>query len=256
MKVYRKSARWLLTGLLASGIGLAQAQSGKAFRRPTSKTARQAAQPQPGFTFGDITLNGIIEMKFVPGQSVVAEGPNVTVDSVDRETGTKSQLIARKMTASMGKGYKVERVEATGNVRFSGARPLPGGKATQIFNGSGSKATYFKQQGRLVIDGPVSYYAEQPVEGQAAKQWVRGTAAEAVYDEKSRTLTLTGSVKAKAFDPESMPPDQPADIIADKIVIDMTKQPYEYRILNNDPGSGQVRIPIKPQPKKEPDKKP
>ncbi len=250
MKLYRISAGWLLTGLLASGIGLAHAQSGKAFRRPTRKPARQAAQPQPGFTFGDISLTGNTEMKFVPGRSVVAEGPNVTVDSTDKESGAKSQLIARKITATMGKGFVVDRVDATGSVRFNGARPLAGGKATQIFNGSGSKATYFKQQGRLVVEGPVNYYAEQPVESQTAKQWVRGTAAEAVYDEKARTLTLTGSVKAKAFDPESMPPDQPADIIADKIVIDMTKQPYEYRILNNDPGSGQVRIPVKQQPKK------
>ena len=155
----------------------------------------------------------------------------------------------------MGKGYTVDKVEATGNVRFSGERPLPGGKGTQVFNGSGLKATYFKQQGRLEVAVPVSYYAEQPMEGTLGKQWVRGTANEAVYDEKKRTLTLTGGVKAKVFDPETMPPDQPADIIADQVVVDMAKTPYEYRILNNEPTTGQVRIRTK-QPEKKPEKKP
>ena len=249
MKPNRTVMAFVIGGLLAFGIGLAHAQSAKAFRRPIRKTTRQAPQ-QPGFTFGDISIVAQ-EMKFVPGRSVVAEGPNVIVDSLDKETGTKSQLMARKITATMGKGFVVDRVEATGNVRFNATRHMAGGKGALVFNGSGSKATHFKQQGRLVIDGPVNYYAEQPVEGQAGKQWVRGTAAEAIYDEKGRTLTLTGSVKAKAFDPESMPPDRPADIIADKLVIDMTKQPYEYTLLNNDPISGKgVTVPIKQQPKK------
>src|SRR5687767_8473764 len=162
MTLKHNAARYLAAVLITSAIGPAGAQPGKPFRRPASKTARQA---QPGFTFGDISIVAQ-QMKFVPGRSVVAEGPSVTVDSVDKETGTKSQLIARKISATMGKGFVVDRVDATGNVRFNGSRPLPGGKATQIFNGSGSKATYFKQQGRLVIDGPVSYYAEQPVERQ------------------------------------------------------------------------------------------
>ena len=246
--------RALGMAVAALGAAAAQAQPGKPHRGTPARPARQAAQGSLGFTFGDVTLRGYSEMKFVPGRSVVAEGPSTTVESIDRETGLKSQLTARKITATMGKGYGVDKVEAIGSARFSGSRPQSGG--TQIFNGSGSKATYYKQQGRLVVDGPVAYYAEQPVEGQPAKQWVRGTASEAIYEEKARTLTLNGSVKAKAFDPETMPPGQPADIIADKVIIDMTKSPYEYRILNNDPNAGQIRVPIRQQPKREPEKKP
>jgi hypothetical protein len=195
-------------------------------------------------------------MKFVPGQSINAQGPNLTVDSVDKETGAKSQLLARSITATMGKGFAVDRVEATGSVRFNGSRPLGAGRGAQAFNGSGSKATYYKSEGRLVVDGPVTYFAEQPVEGQEGKQWVRGTSSSAVYNEKDRTLTASGSVKAKAFDPSSMPAGQAADILADKVVIDMSKRPYEYTLLNNDPTTGRVEIPIKQQPKKEPEKKP
>ena len=130
------------------------------------------------------------------------------MDLVDTGIGATSRLHARNITATMGKGYAVEKVVATGNVRFNGSRPLPQNQGTQVFNGSGSKATYLKEQGRLVVDGPVNYYAEQPVKldkDETGKQWIRGTASEAVYDEKGKTLTLTGSVKAKAFDPASMP---------------------------------------------------
>ena len=234
--------------------GIADAQKGKPFRRTAARAGKQAAQTQQGFTFGDITLRGYSEMKFVPGKSVVAEGAGTTVDSVDKETGAKSQLLARNITATMGKAYAVEKVVATGNVRFNGSRPLAQNLGTQVFNGSGSRATYMKEQGRLLVDGPVSYYAEQPVkldQNQTGKQWIRGTASEAVYDEKAKTLVLAGSVKAKAFDPASMPPGQRADIIADRVTIDMSKSPYEYKLENNDPSTGQIRVPIKQQPKKE-----
>jgi hypothetical protein len=240
--------------LLPLAGGFADAQKGKPFRRTTTRAAKQAAQPQQGFTFGDITLRGYNEMKFVPGKSVVAEGPGTTVDSVDKETGARSQLLARNITATMGKAYAVEKVVATGNVRFNGSRPLGQNLGTQVFNGSGSRATYLKEQGRLLVDGPVNYYADQPVkfgDNQVGKQWIRGTASDAVYDEKGKTLVLAGNVKAKAFDPASMPPGQPADIIADRVTIDMSKSPYEYKLENNDPSTGQIRVPIKQQPKKE-----
>lgn len=245
IRIYKAALILAVVPLIA---GESDAQKGKAYRRLASRKV----QAQAGFTFGDVVLRGYREMKFVPGKSVVAEGPNTTVDSVDRESGAKSQLLATNITATMGKGYTVDKVVATGNVRFNGTRPLPQGGGTQVFNGSGARATFFKQQGRLVVDGPVSYYAEQPAkqeQNQAGKQWIRGTSAEAVYDEKGKTLTLDGNVKAKAFDPASMPANQPADIVADKVTIDMSKSPYEYRLENNDTSSGQIRVPIKQQPK-------
>src|SRR5204863_4958266 len=105
--------------------------------------------------------------------------------SNDPTTGAQNRLNSSHIQVFMGKDKKkgtVARVEAAGGVRFSGQRRIPKSKGTQLINGSGSKGVYFKEEGRLVLNGPVEYYAEQPTTDGKGKQWVRGTANEATYD--------------------------------------------------------------------------
>ena len=59
----------LLTSTAILAAGIVQAQASKPYRRARPKPARQATDSQ-GLTFGDITLRGFSEMKFVPGRNM------------------------------------------------------------------------------------------------------------------------------------------------------------------------------------------
>ena len=66
----------LLGSALVLGASLAHSQPRLAAKRSVPRATRQVQPAQSSFTFGDITLRGYIELRFIPGRSVTAEGPN------------------------------------------------------------------------------------------------------------------------------------------------------------------------------------
>src|SRR5262249_18375306 len=147
---------------------------------------------------------------------------------------SKSRLQAPHFHAVMNpKDNKVTRIDATGGVKYAGERAAAGREGNQIINFSGSKGTYFKSEGRVVLDGPVQYYVEQPVANNL-KQWVRGTADKVTYDESKRLLRLDGHVKFTYLMPSINDKPQPP-VEVEFIEIDMSGAQYKYHL---GPGTG------------------
>lgn len=225
----------IVAALLAAGV-VSHAQTGRAHRRQQPSKQEQRVQ------FGDIDLFGFLTVQGVIGKSVIVQGPNTTVDSANEQTGAKSRIKSPRITANMSKGGKVDRIDLAGPLSYEGTRQAVGRKGSQIVRFTGTKGTYFKTEGRLVVEGPVDYYAEQPNAEGTGKQWVKGVADQATYDDEKRVLRLEGSVKANVFDPENF--DKPQPITAEFAEFDMSKQPTEFRL-----GPGTISVEPKPKPK-------
>jgi lipopolysaccharide export system protein LptA len=212
-------------------------------RRTRAAAPRRQAQNQ--WTFGDVTLTNYTSLSGIFTKYVVAEGPNTTVDALDPKQKGTSRLQASKITVYFIEktSNQVDRIEAVGNVRFSGKRPSAGG-GDQTVRGTGSKALYYRQEGRVVLQGPVTFYAEQPTADGKGKQWVQGTAKEAEYDNEKETLSLTGGVNATVAAEGLEKPAKVTD--AESIRLELAEHPYKFNIKG-----GNVNF----QPK-EPEKKP
>lgn len=214
-----------------------------------ARTSR-SAQNERRFTYGDITLTGFSRLQGNFVSTITAEGPNTTVSAFDPKTGARTRMSAQQIVATMDKKNRsVVKIEASGNVKIAGERPIPGRKGTRIFNGSGSKGTYLRAENHLRMDGPLQFYVEQPPPNGTGKQWVRGSASGGSYDDNKRLLTLSGAVRAKVFDPETMPENQPADIAGDELTLDFSTTPLTFTLRNYEPESGEVRIRVKEREK-------
>jgi lipopolysaccharide export system protein LptA len=250
--------------LIVGGSVLVAAQPKPAARRTaraiagTGKKVRQdqqKVQAERRFAFGDVMLRNWATMTG-DFKTVRIVGPSVTVDSDDPKTGAVTHMTALEFLATRSKGGGVDKIDAVGAVKFSGVRPATGRKGMQTFDGSGSKGTYFKQAGRLELEGPVNYYVEQPASSGVGKQWVRGTADHAEYDEAKKILILTGHVRAKAADPDALDEDKPSDILCDEATLDFSTPTVTFKFNNLVPTTGAVTINPKVEPRKEPVKPP
>jgi lipopolysaccharide export system protein LptA len=247
----------LSAALVVGGGALVAAQS-KATPRTraaasSSRRSRQdgAAQKEDRqLAFGDVMLRrfGNLSGDF---SQVRVTGSEVLVDSNDAKTGSTTHMTAREFIVTKAKAGGVGKVEAVGAVKFAGVRPATGRKGMQTFNGSGSKGTYFKQEGRLELDGPVDYYVEQPTISGNGKQWIRGTADHATYDENKKTLVLHGHVRAKVADPEALQEDKPSDIAVDQATLDFSTPKVTFTFTNENEDSGSLRLNPKVEPKKD-----
>jgi lipopolysaccharide export system protein LptA len=223
-------------------------------RRGARVGARSPQAQQGPLRFGDVTLYNFERAEIVFNERARVTGPNTTVDADDPKQNRKGRLQAREIIAFMAKkNNAVERIEATGNVRFEGSRPLERRAGAQIVRASGVKAVYEKINQRLTLEGPVNFYAEEPTSDGTGKQSVRGTASGAVYDEEKRLLVLSGSVDARVFTPQT--PPEGAAFFGDSVTMDMSKSPYRIQIENSS-GRGKVNLPIKSQDEEKKDKKP
>jgi lipopolysaccharide export system protein LptA len=225
--------------------------------QPAKRHRQEQAKEQRAITWGDVTIERFLKASGNFSESITISGPNTTVHSVDKNTGATNRLQSPQIKAFMSppgeKKGTVARIEASGGVKFAGTRPMPKARGskepagTQVINGSGSRGTYFKDEGKLVLSGPVDYYAEQP--GKDGKEWVKGTANEATYDENKRVLKLVGHVKADVFNPSSM--SEPAPISGDMVTIDLSEEAVKFDITNESDESGKVITHPKPrEPKK------
>ncbi len=176
--------------LLCTSV-LAQANSTKRSRL----SRRQEKPANTAIEFGDIRLFGYSHLQFRPGEFATAEGPNTVIEALDEQNKARSRMQASRFHAIMNaKEQKVERVDATGGVKYNGVRPIAGREGQQVVDFSGSKGTYFKMQGKVLLEGPVAYYVEQP-DPKAGKQWARGIADKGSYDENKKILRLDGHVR-------------------------------------------------------------
>lgn len=235
----------VLAGLAVLGGTLARAQPGRANRTAVRR------QDQRSVTYGDITLTGF-RRSSGNFEIVTIEGPGTQVNSVDEKTHATNRINASLIKAFMSKDKQkkgtVARIEFSGGVRFAGQRPPPTGKGIQSLNATGSKGTWFKEEGRLLVNGPVDYYAEQPAREGDGKEWVRGVSDEATYFEEKHLLILQGHVKARLFDPVSM--REPSPFNGDEVRIDMSGEAMSFEVINRD-DSGSIEIKPKPREKKE-----
>jgi lipopolysaccharide export system protein LptA len=220
-----------------------------------ARTGTRSPQAQPGpLRFGDVILYNFERAEIILNERVRVIGPNTTVDADDPKQNRKGRLQAREIIAYMAdKSNAVERIEAVGNVRFEGSRPLAQREGPQIVRASGSKAVYEKIKQRLTLEGPVNFYAEEPTSDGKGKQSVRGTASSATYDEEKRLLALSGSVDARVFTPQT--PPEGASFSGDAVTMDMGKSPYRIQI-DNTSGRGRVSLPIRAPEEEKRDKKP
>src|SRR5439155_7362232 len=131
-----------------------------------------------------------------------------------------------------------------------GERPMPDGKGKRTLNGSGSRGTYYKQEGRLVLEGPVTYDVRQP-SASGKEEWARGTSDSAGYDENKKILTLSGDVRAKYYDPDTMAEGNPRDLQGGRVTLDFSGEKVQFHLQNNNPESGRIEIHPKQPEKKE-----
>jgi lipopolysaccharide export system protein LptA len=244
----------LSAALVIGGGALVAAQSKATPGKAAGHAARRGRQEQAAplserkLAFGDVNMTGIGSMEG-DFTEVHVTGKSVTVDSDDPKTGSTTHMTARQFIVKRPKGGAVSTVEAIGAVKFSGVRPATGRKGMQTFNGSGSKGTYFKQEGRLELDGPVDYYVEQPTATGTGKQWVRGTSDHATYDENKKRLVLTGHVHAKLADSEALEEGKPNEIDVDQATLDFSMPKVTFKFTNDDGEGGKVRAFPKLPPK-------
>lgn len=214
----------LLFGSLA--LVLAQPERSTAARPP-----RQQSQ-NPPFRFGDVTISGFDTLSGeLGGRMAEARGPNTTVDAVDPKQKSRSQLKASRITAYLTadpKKSEVERIEAVGNVRFSGSRPAASGMGEQTVRGTGSRSVYYKKEERIVLDGPVTFYAEQPTPDGKQRQSVEGRANQAQWEVAKQVLTFSGDVQATVTMPDAL--QEPARLVSDVVVLDVGARPMKFEL--------------------------
>jgi lipopolysaccharide export system protein LptA len=253
ISLYVRVSTALAIAAVVCGAGvLAVAQPRRNAAKPRGRRAPQQAQPE-AVHFGDLTIDKFRNITFdLPAGVVTVTGPNTVVDSVDpKQPKATNRLQSSQIVVHLvaGSRSEVERVEAGGGVKFSSTRPA-GKDAVTTFNGTGSRGTYFKKEGRLKLDGPVSFAGAQPTADKKSEQSVSGTAGEATYDENKEELILSGGVKAKVFAPESL--SGPAPFTCDTFRIELATRPYRFFLNNNDPDTGRIQIRPKEQPKDKP----
>jgi len=234
-----KHRRLSVWGLVAAAtIGALAAGAGQA---PAEKSIR----------FGDIVLRSFATAELELGVLARAEGPQTTVDAVDADRKMTAQLKASRISAYMSKPKgparpersvgRVERIEATGDVRFSGARKVDQGKGTVQVRASGTKAVYDRIALVLTLTGPVKFSAEQPNQSGSGTDVVDGKADRAVYDEGKRILQLFGDVEATVVTPDT--PPEGSTFSGDEVSIDMSAEPYRVNIANPSlKGSINIRV--------------
>jgi lipopolysaccharide export system protein LptA len=229
----------LCAALLLGGVLSAPAQP------KGRKVAVKRQDPKTGtpFRFGDVTLSGYQTMTGQFGVSAEARGPNTTVDVADpKSPASKSQLKANLLQAYMAPntgGREVDRVEATGNVRFTSARPRPDG-TLQTLTGTATKATYFKRENRIVLDGPVNYDGQLNDKAGKMIQSATGDANKAEYNEVSQDLVLTGDVDVNVRLQDMKEPASLSNLSSLKL--ELGKQPIAYHL-----NSGTVNFKPKQQ---------
>lgn len=209
--------------------------------------------------FGDVVLRDFETADLELGVRAQASGPKTTIDAVDADRSATAQVKARQITATMVKEKapraaarvgRVERIEAVGNVQFSGTRKADDGKGTVSVRASGSKAVYDRTALVLTLSGPVKFSAEQPDAGGAGMDTVTGSAERAVYDEGKKVLQLFGKVQATVVTPDT--PPEGSSFSGDEVKIDMSVLPYKVFIANPSL-SGSINIKVRePEPAAKP----
>lgn len=180
--------------------------------------------------FGDVVISGYDAADLVLGKSAHASGPGTTIDAIDAARSRKGRLQAAEISATMvpKTNNQVERIDATGSVRFSGTVPAaPSGE--QNVRMTGSKAVYHKVRRVLEVEGPVTFFSDEPTPDGKARQSVNGRADRAVYDEAKGRLVLEGAVQATVRTPDT--PDEGSAFEGERVEIDMSQRPYRVRIL-------------------------
>jgi lipopolysaccharide export system protein LptA len=222
----RIAASLAATAVLAAAIvSLAQPP------RSRSRTARrQETQKNQPFHFGDVTISNYQTMSGVLGVSAEAKGPNTVVDIADpKQPKVKTRLRAAVLKAFMVEGgtNEVERIEATGNVRYTSSRPS-GLTDTQTLEGTASRAVYYKTKNRLVLEGPIQYDGKRIDRAGTVIQSVKGNANAAEYDEAKQIVSLDGDVNATFMAPNLKTPATLTG--ASDITVDLSKTPLAYDI--------------------------
>ncbi|MCC6731476.1 MAG: hypothetical protein IT208_19290 [Chthonomonadales bacterium] len=209
--------------------------------------ARQAQQKP--IRFGDIVISNFVRAEFELGNFTRAVGPNTTVDAVDPRQNTRARIQAQSLTAYLvpKTSNRVDRIEATGNVRFSGTRAVPGG-GTQTVRATGTRGVYNKLQEVLTLEGPVTFSARQPAASGSGQESVEGSAAKAVYDGAARVLTLSGKVQATVVTPDT--PAEGSSFSGDEVRVEMASRPYKV-IVHNPSLEGKVNIRLRDESGKE-----
>jgi hypothetical protein len=260
MSMNRSPILSIFTAGAAAVIGAAAVlAAAQPARNPARTRGRQQAQQPAPVHFGDLTIEKYRNISFdLPKGLITVVGPNTTVDSVDpKQPKATNRLQASQIVVHLvsGSTREVEKVQADGPVKFNSTRPA-GKDGVTTFSGTGTKGTYFKKEGRLVLNGPVSFTGAQPSADMKSEQSVSGTAGEARYDENKEELVLSGGVKAKVFAPESL--SGPAPFTCDVFRIELATRPYRFFLNNDDPDTGSIQIRPKEQPKDKPkdEKKP
>ncbi len=245
MKSGKARAALMAAAWAASG-SLALAQGGRGNTRPRARVAHHRAVQQAPIHFGDVAVSGYETVRLKLGQRADLQGPGTLVEALDPgQPGSITRLQANAITVFMVPNtYQADRVEAAGNVRFSGTRPAQGG-GVQTFHGSGSKGIYLRTQRRVTLQGPVTFSSEQSVEG--GKQTVSGTSGEATYDEAKQRLVLSGDVDVTVTDPGIQ---GPGHIQGDEVDVNLATHPYEIEIRNNQRGSKGIQFQPKQGTKK------
>jgi lipopolysaccharide export system protein LptA len=242
-KMYRTFPVIFAFGILCSAA-MAPAQSARIQHR---KKAQTQNQNQP-FVFGDITLSNYDTLSVELGKIAEAKGEDTTVDAVNTAQNSKFRLLSSHITAYMipKTNNQVERIEADGNVRFQEIRTDKTSGSIQKLSGTGTKGTYYKQQDKIALLGPVTFHAEEPSVDHKALNTIDGDANSATYDNINQVLTFTGNVNVTIVVPESL--EAPAKINGQEIQINLGIHPYKIDIK-----SGKVKFHPKEQP---PTKKP
>ena len=236
----------LITVVLAFSGALASAQGGRVRARPRAGVAHHRAVQQAPLHLGDVSLSRFVTLSFVPGKRAVVRGADTLVETADpSQPNAVTRLQASEIVAYLlPNTNQAERVEANGNVRFSGTRPAPGG-GVQSFRGTGTKGTYLRSARRVTLQGPVSFSSEQTVDG--GSQTVSGTSGEATYDEAKQHLSLTGDVDLTITDPSIKGPGK---IQGDEVDVNLAAHPYEIEVRNNQRGNKGIQFQPKQGTKK------
>lgn len=236
---WKKLTLTVLCLLAFCSINLAPAQITRARANRRQNQSQPSNQNKP-FTFGDITLYNYDTMSVELGRSAEAHGDKTTVDAVDVKQNITSRLLARDIIAYMlPKSNQVERIEATGSMRFSQKPTAKSEKSQNTISCSGSKGIYYKKEARLVVLGPVKYHFEQPTADGKAINTIDGTCDKVTYDEVKQSLEFSGGVDLIVVVPEMM--DKPAPVSGDVIIINMAVKPYKININNKNSG-GSIKI--------------
>ncbi len=208
--------------------------------------AQEKDKVQAPIRFGDIELSNYARASVRLGVSATVTGENTTVDANDPKAKAKGQLVASELRAFMAPKTKttVERIEAEGNVRFSGSRPTTDGKGVTNVRTSGTKVVYYKLKGFMEFTGPVRFAADQPSADGKSRESVEGVADRATYDQEKRIVVLKGNVSATVVTADT--PPEGSKFSGDVVKVDMSEASYLIDI-ENESRQGKVNIRLKDQ---------